>query len=184
MKNKTKWQELTEKGINAVFMLCGIVAVGFVLCITVHLVIAGLPAIMKIGLPTFLFGTTWQPTATTTEPSFGILPFILTSIYGTAGAVLIGVPIGLLTAIFLAKAAPPKFAKVIHTAVELLAAGRLTRKNVSISVAPNAIEASSYSLGPARSAVSDTLMMDGKIIMVSTIMAANNVAPEGKSKAL
>ena len=121
MKNKTKWQELTEKSINAVFMLCGIVAVGFVLCITVHLVIAGLPAIMKIGLPTFLFGTTWQPTATTTEPSFGILPFILTSIYGTAGAVLIGVPIGLLTAIFLAKAAPPKFAKVIHTAVELLA---------------------------------------------------------------
>ena len=80
MKNKTKWQELTEKGINAVFMLCGIVAVGFVLCITVHLVIAGLPAIMKIGLPTFLFGTTWQPTATTTEPSFGILPFILTCI--------------------------------------------------------------------------------------------------------
>ena len=112
MKNKTKWQEITEKSINAVFMLCGIVAVGFVLCITVHLVIAGLPAIVKIGIPEFIFGTTWQPTASTVEPSFGILPFILTSIYGTAGAVLIGVPVGLLTAIFLSKAAPPKFARV------------------------------------------------------------------------
>ena len=112
---------MTEKGINAVFMLCGIVAVGFVLCITIHLVIAGLPAIVKIGIPEFIFGTTWQPTASTVEPSFGILPFILTSIYGTAGAVLIGVPVGLLTAIFLSKAAPPKFARVIHTAVELLA---------------------------------------------------------------
>ena len=91
------------------------------LCITVHLVIAGLPAIVKIGIPEFIFGTTWQPTASTVEPSFGILPFILTSIYGTAGAVLIGVPVGLLTAIFLSKAAPPKFARVIHTAVELLA---------------------------------------------------------------
>ncbi|MDD3114416.1 MAG: phosphate ABC transporter permease subunit PstC [Anaerovibrio sp.] len=121
MKNRTKWQEMTEKGINGVFMLCGIVAVGFVLCITAHLVIAGLPAIMKIGLVDFILGTTWQPTATTVDPAFGILPFIMTSIYGTAGAVLIGVPIGLLTAIFLAKAAPPKFAKVIHTAVELLA---------------------------------------------------------------
>ena len=77
-------------------------------------------AIREIGLIDFLLGKTWAPT-TTVEPSFGILPFILTSVYGTAGAVLLGVPVGLMTAIFLAKVAPPKAAKVIHTAVELLA---------------------------------------------------------------
>ena len=121
MKNKTKWQEITEKSINAVFMLCGIVAVGFVLCITVHLVIAGLPAIMKIGIPEFIFGTTWQPTASTVEPSFGILPFILTSIFGTLGAVLIGIPVGLLTSVFLSKIASPRMAALVSSAVELLA---------------------------------------------------------------
>ena len=76
---------------------------------------------MKIGLKDFLFGQVWKPTATTTEASYGILPFLLTSIYGTAGAVVIGVPIGLLTAVFLAKVAPPKLADVIRTAVQLLA---------------------------------------------------------------
>ena len=110
-----------EQAIHLIFLLCGIVAVGFVLCISVYLVISGLPAIREIGLTNFLFGKVWAPTNATTGPQFGILPFILTSVAGTAGAVLVGVPIGLMTAMFLAKVAPPKAAKVIRTAVELLA---------------------------------------------------------------
>lgn len=110
-----------EQAIHLIFLLCGIVAVGFVLCISVYLVISGLPAIREIGLTKFLFGKVWAPTKATTGPQFGILPFILTSVYGTAGALLLGVPVGLMTAIFLAKAAPPRLAAVIRTAVQLLA---------------------------------------------------------------
>lgn len=110
-----------EQAIHMIFLLCGIVAVGFVLCISVYLVISGLPAIREIGLTKFLFGKVWAPTNATTGPQFGILPFILTSVYGTAGALLLGVPVGLMTAIFLAKAAPPRLAAVIRTAVQLLA---------------------------------------------------------------
>ena len=105
--------------MHTLFLLCGIVAVGFVLVISVYLIISGVPAMKEIGLTDFLLGQTWAPTAS--DPSYGILPFILTSIYGTAGAVLIGVPIGLMTAIYLAKVANPRMAAVIHTAVELLA---------------------------------------------------------------
>lgn len=110
-----------EQAIHLIFLLCGIVAVGFVLCISVYLVISGLPAIREIGLTKFLFGKVWAPTNAATGPQFGILPFILTSVYGTAGALLLGVPVGLMTAIFLAKAAPPRLAAVIRTAVQLLA---------------------------------------------------------------
>lgn len=110
-----------EQAIHLIFLLCGIVAVGFVLCISVYLVISGLPAIREIGLTKFLFDKVWAPTNATTGPQFGILPFILTSVYGTAGALLLGVPVGLMTAIFLAKAAPPRLAAVIRTAVQLLA---------------------------------------------------------------
>lgn len=110
-----------EQAIHLIFLLCGIVAVGFVLCISVYLVISGLPAIREIGLTNFLFGKVWAPTNATTGPQFGILPFILTSVYGTAGALLLGVPVGLMTAICLAKAAPPRLAAVIRTAVQLLA---------------------------------------------------------------
>ena len=110
-----------EQAIHLIFLLCGIVAVGFVLCISVYLVISGLPAIREIGLTNFLFGKVCAPTNATTGPQFGILPFILTSVYGTAGALLLGVPVGLMTAIFLAKAAPPRLAAVIRTAVQLLA---------------------------------------------------------------
>ena len=120
-KNRSTRKELIEKGINGIFFLCGLVSVGFVLAISIHLVISGLPAIREIGLVDFLFGAKWLPTATTTEPAFGILPFIMTSIYGTAGAVILGVPLGILTAIFIAKVAPPAMASVMHTAVELLA---------------------------------------------------------------
>ena len=110
-----------EQAIHLIFLLCGIVAVGFVLCISVYLVISGLPAIREIGLTKFLFGKVWAPTNATTGPQFGILPFILTSVCGTAGALLLGVPVGLMTAIFLAKAAPPRLAAMIRTAVQLLA---------------------------------------------------------------
>ena len=110
-----------ENVIHLIFLLCGIVAVGFVLVISVYLILSGLPAIRQIGLFKFLFGQVWDPTNTTTGAQYGILPFILTSVYGTAGAIVIGVPVGLLTAVFLAKVAPPKLAAVIRTAVQLLA---------------------------------------------------------------
>ena len=113
-------RELLEKGMNGLFFLCGLVAVAFVVFITVYLVISGLPAIREIGLTDFLFGTQWASTAKE-NPQFGILPFILTSVYGTAGAILIGVPIGFLTAVFLSKLANPRAAAVIRTAVDLLA---------------------------------------------------------------
>ena len=113
-------RELLEKGMNGLFFLCGLVAVAFVVFITVYLVISGLPAIREIGLTDFLFGTQWASTAKE-NPQFGILPFILTSVYGTAGAILIGVPIGFLTAVFLSKLANPRAAAVIRTEVDLLA---------------------------------------------------------------
>ena len=121
MKIKSAKQIAVENGMHMLFLLCGMVTVGFVLCISVYLVISGLPAMIKIGFFDFFFGSKWQPAADTAEPAYGILPFILTSVYGTAGAVAIGVPIGLLTAVYLAKFAPPKAARVIRTAVELLA---------------------------------------------------------------
>ena len=107
--------------MNLLFFLCGIITVGFVLCISVYLVVSGVPAIAEIGIGDFFLGKVWKPTATTVEPSYGIAPFLLTSIYGTAGAVVLGIPVGLLTAVFLAKLAPPKVAAVIRTAVQLLA---------------------------------------------------------------
>ncbi len=112
-------RELFEQVMNLIFLVCGVLAVGFVLFISVYLIVSGLPAIQQIGLVDFLLGQRWAPTAS--DPAYGILPFILTSIYGTAGAVVLGVPIGLMTAIFLAKLAPPKVAVVMRGAVELLA---------------------------------------------------------------
>ncbi|BAK98552.1 phosphate ABC transporter permease protein [Oscillibacter valericigenes Sjm18-20] len=114
-------QKPLEVVMHGLFLLCGVLAVGFVLVISVYLIVSGVPAIRQIGLWNFLAGEVWEPTATTRDPSFGILPFILTSVYGTAGAILIGVPVGLFTALFLAKVAPPRVAKVIRGAVELLA---------------------------------------------------------------
>jgi len=116
MKNKQKTAETIIQGI---FLLLGLITVGCVLLITVYLVISGIPAIRKIGLANFLFGTKWASTAE--DASYGILPFILTSIYGTAGAIVIGVPIGFLTSVYLAKAAPAKIKSVINAAVSLLA---------------------------------------------------------------
>ncbi len=106
-----------ENAIHGLFLFCGFVSVAFVLLISVYLIISGIPAIHQIGPIKFLFGTTWK----SGQNQFGILPFILTSVYGTAGAVILGIPIGIFTAMFLAKAAPPRIAAVIQGAVELLA---------------------------------------------------------------
>ena len=115
MKNR----KILENVIHGIFLVLGLVTVGCVLLITVYLVIAGIPAIREIGLAKFLFGREWASTAA--EPKYGILPFILTSIYGTAGAILIGVPIGFFTAVWLAKAAKPRVRAVVEGAVSLLA---------------------------------------------------------------
>ena len=112
-------KNLVEAVIHWIFLLFGLIAVGCVLIITVYLVISGIPAIRKIGLVPFLFGQTWASTAA--EPQYGILPFILTSIYGTAGAIVLGVPVGFLTAVYLAKVAPKRVKDVMQTAVSLLA---------------------------------------------------------------
>ena len=117
---KPRSRELLERPMLVVFTVCGFIAIAFVLLITVYLIISGLPAIREIGLWDFLFGTRWASTHKT-DPAYGFLPFILTSIYGTAGAILIGVPIGFFTAVYLAKVAPPRVAGIIRTAVDLLA---------------------------------------------------------------
>lgn len=112
-------KKLLENVIHGVFLILGLITVGCVLLITVYLVISGIPAIREIGLFKFLFGKKWESSAA--EPSFGILPFILTSIYGTAGAIVIGVPIGFFTAVYLAKMAPKRIKAVMEAAVSLLA---------------------------------------------------------------
>ena len=116
MKNKSN---LLEHIVHGIFLILGLITVACVLVITVYLVVSGIPAIQKIGLIDFLFGEKWASTAS--EPAYGILPFILTSVYGTAGAILIGVPIGFLTAVYLAKAAPKKVKEIVGQAVSMLA---------------------------------------------------------------
>ena len=116
MKNKAR---LFESIIHGIFLVLGLVTVGCVLLITVYLVISGIPAIREIGLGRFLFGRVWASTAA--QPQYGILPFILTSVYGTAGAMLIGVPVGFLTAVYLAKLAPRQIKTVLSAAISLLA---------------------------------------------------------------
>ena len=108
-----------ESIVQFIFLILGLVTIASVLMITIYLVIAGIPAIREIGLIDFLFGKEWASTAA--EPKYGILPFILTSIYGTAGAMVIGVPIGFMTAVFTAKVAPPRVRMIIEEAVSLLA---------------------------------------------------------------
>lgn len=116
MKNSKR---LFENTVHGIFLVLGLITVGCVLLITVYLVISGLPAISKIGLAKFLFGKVWSPTGA--DPEFGILPFILTSVYGTAGAILLGVPVGFFAAVYLAKAAPPRLKSTVESAVSLLA---------------------------------------------------------------
>ena len=119
MKKAKRSRRILETAVHGVFLLLGLITVGCVLAITVYLVLSGLPAIREIGLWNFLFGREWASTAA--EPKFGILPVLLTSVYGTAGAILLGVPVGFLTAVYLAKAAPPKVRAALSGAVSLLA---------------------------------------------------------------
>ena len=114
-----KKKQTMEDVVHGVFLLLGLVTVGCVLLITVYLILSGLPAITKIGLGKFLFGTEWASTAS--DPKYGILSFILTSVYGTCGAILLGVPVGFLTAVFLSKMASKKLRSVMESAVSLLA---------------------------------------------------------------
>lgn len=108
-----------ERTAQIVFTICASFAILAVLSITLYMIISGTPAIFKTGLKEILFGTVWKPTAA--EPQFGILYVILTSIIGTFLAILIGVPIGILSAVFLAEVAPKRLAMVVKPAVELLA---------------------------------------------------------------
>lgn len=116
IKKTAKW---LEKAMNLLFLVCGLLTILFVILITIFLVISGIPAIQNIGLGNFLFGKVWA--SASARPSYGILPFILTSVYGTCGAILIGVPVGLLCAAFLAKMAPEKVGSVVRNVVDLLA---------------------------------------------------------------
>ena len=114
-----KTNRLFENIVHGIFLILGLITVGCVLLITVYLVVSGIPAIQEIGLIDFLFGKEWASTAT--DPKYGILPFILTSVYGTAGAILIGVPIGFFTAVYLSKVANNRVRAIIEAAVNLLA---------------------------------------------------------------
>ncbi len=119
MKKRKRRQNFIENLTHSIFFGLGLITIASILLITIYLVLAGIPAIKKIGFFRFLLGKTWTPTAP--EPSFGILPFLLTSIYGTFGAILLGVPIGFLTAVYLAKLAPRRPKTYLTAAINLLA---------------------------------------------------------------
>ena len=110
---------LSESLARFLFTVCGVLAIVAVAVITIYMLLNGTPALFQVGVHKILFGTVWEPTAA--EPSYGILYIILTSIVGTACAVMIGVPIGVMTAVFLAETAPKKLANLVRPAVELLA---------------------------------------------------------------
>ena len=131
--------EWLEAVMNFLFFLCGMLAVGCVILISVYMIASGVPAIRKIGLFRFLFGTEWASTAA--DPKYGILPFILSSVYGTLGATLIGVPVGLLTAVFLSKAAGPRVRTVVVTAIELLSVLAIMILPSIVSVSVTALNA-------------------------------------------
>ncbi len=113
-------KHIVETIAKVIFLICAAVAIVAVLSITVYMFAKGTPALAKVGVIDLLFGTVWQPTAAT--PSYGILYIILTSIVGTAVAILIGVPIGILTAVFITEVSNKKLAAIVQPAVELLAA--------------------------------------------------------------
>lgn len=114
-----KNNRLFENIIHGIFLILGLITVGCVLLITVYLILSGIPAVKEIGLIDFIFGKEWASTAAV--PKYGILPFILTSVYGTAGAIFIGVPIGFFSAVYLSKFANKKVRAVIEAAINLLA---------------------------------------------------------------
>ncbi len=114
-----KNRSAVEKTAQGIFTLCAFIAILAVAAITVYMLINGAPALFQVGIKEILFGTVWKPAAET--PSYGIWYVILTSVIGTAMAVLLGVPVGILTAVFLAETAPKKVAALVKPAVELLA---------------------------------------------------------------
>lgn len=114
-----KSKKLVENIVHGIFLVLGLITIACVAVISIYLIISGIPAIREIGLVNFLFGTTWESTAN--PPQYGILPFILTSVYGTAGAILLGVPVGFLVAVYLAKVASPKVRTLVQGAVGVLA---------------------------------------------------------------
>ncbi len=114
-KHKSPVEQLAQ----IIFMVCAFFAVLAVVSITFYMIWKGTPALFEVGITEILFGTVWRPTAA--EPSYGILLVILTSLIGTTLAILVGVPIGILTAVFLAEVAPKKLAAIVKPAVELLA---------------------------------------------------------------
>ena len=116
MKNKT---DVKEAAIHGIFLLLGLVSVGCVVLISGYLIVSGIPAIAQIGPVQFLFGKRWASSAAT--PQYGILPFLLTSLYGTVGAIALGVPVGFFAAVYLAKLAPDNVRKIGQQAVSLLA---------------------------------------------------------------
>lgn len=109
-----------EAVARALLLICAVAAIFAVCAITFYMFAKGLPALGKVGVTELLFGTTWKPTAA--EPQFGIAYIILSSIVGTAFSVLLGVPVGLMTAVFLTEVSGKRMAAVVQPAVELLAA--------------------------------------------------------------
>lgn len=119
MEKTKKSNNPVEIFMHGLMFIFGMMSVAFVLFISIFLIVSGVPAIGTIGIKDFLLGTVWASTAA--DPKFGILPFILTSFWGMAGAIILAVPIGLLCSVYLSKIAKPKVAAVIRSAVELLA---------------------------------------------------------------
>lgn len=116
LKNAHEW---SDKIATVTFTVLGYLNIVFVAVICLYLLISGIPVIYKIGFVDFIFGTQWASTAA--EPKFGIMPFILTSIYGTIGAIALGLPIGFFCSVYLAKFAPVKIKKFVESTVDLLA---------------------------------------------------------------
>ena len=168
-----------EAVMNAIFFLCGILAVGCVAVITIYMFLSGLPAIGKIGPLKFLFGTEWASTAS--EPKYGILPFVLSSIYGTLGASLIGVPVGLLTAVFLSKAAAPGVRNVVVTAVELLS-DKAMLAAVETGAKTVALAGGVASNSGLRNTMNDKCQKAGlRLVMPPPILCTDNAAMIGSA---
>lgn len=115
----TMKKDFFENLIHGIFLIAGLITIAAVLVISIYLIISGLPAISQIGLKNFLFGKTWNPTGV--NPQYGILPFILTSVYGTCGAILFGTPLAFFTAVFLSKVASQKYKNIFLSGINLLA---------------------------------------------------------------
>ena len=138
---------ISEGLMHSIFLLCGLVSVGCLAAISVYLVVSGLPAILEIGAEEFFLGTVWTPTDSN-DPQFGILPMLLTSLYGTVAAALLGVPIGFCTALYLSKLAPKPIAAAVRPAVNLPAGDSLLAAIIvlAVMILPSVISVSETAL--------------------------------------